>query len=1085
MSASFPLASSSSPIPLQQRNSTQKQKRHHSKCVCTIPLWLGCAVLCTILVGVVGFSPFLALQSYSEGIVSTARNTYNQIFAINGQSMYYKYLNEATSPILAYYQAYNKPRTMTAMNFSDPMWDRDWQLFFTGVAALNPERYYYYMDLATGSFTGQYVRGADKLRIVGNVNDVNFTGYRQSATPPLRFTPTAENVSLEFPPSVMFNNFFATGEASYVIQSALSTNGELVYGLATYIGGPYTTPPGVVPVGALLELIPLEDMVNLTAPAQTSVSRDTETVVLDYLGALVASTVPALTNIYLPVGTPGAICNTVTYLSRSISKCRHSIETLRPVWPLVYAAQQAITNRVEGVVVGSFSTVSYVTFEFNDNEYLVSAQFPVLSNSGWWTASITPIDPVYGPYIANRRRILIIVSCVVAGVALLALVITYVLMRPLGKLMEEMIAALKLQSQTDRYAKATAAAESLEEHHRVSTTSAIVCQQKVQVGELHEIELAVVSLYELLEDVAKMLPPPVILMIRTTLAQRAIAFSVSASSSGSTLDEGSIAHSSSDDQSDDDDSPRRLRPPKGKHSAADDVVQMLAWFEDHYRIKDNDEDEPVVAGEDELIADDQVADGNVLDPTVSDVVTVPVAASADSSANLKASSSIETEGVIEVVALETRAQRQRGKNDDDQHQPRATILNESGILMGPSVSLRPARRRGFFMAISLTEFKCETSQFAEAIAPLLSLVWHYSGEVELIERSMLLATFGCYEMIADAADRAAACAMAIVEPKPVRESSRITPQQAAAMINRRSTADSNNNGHQKEQAPAFSKAPIHVRCSVAIDCGWFETSTFSCLLPSGKTMRRLIVTSVARDVAVKMLPLAEVLDERLLISGDALRHINPETFLSRVPVIVDHLKFDAQSWSKVSRRSSVFVFAVPAANPSTEARPVAMISAQSFTVNDIRKNDARVIAEGFRLMVNGQYIDAEMFFRRSNERGGLTSNRTLTRMLAISSAIAEIQRARPATSDMGAYYRGECPSFEANMNEEMEFRERQARNHNVINNSLTSVEGYEPRRLKATASSNAMDRSYSGGSFRDLDKGKGNGKSKKRMFAFS
>jgi hypothetical protein len=1049
--ASLPAGSNRYPSHHSSEQNKLSHTKRHAKCSCTIRLWFGCAVLCTLLVGIVGFAPFLALQSYSDSIVFTARNTYNQIFAINGQSMYYKYLNEATTPILAYYQAYNKPLTMTAMNVSDPMWDRDWQLFFTGVAALNPERYYYYMDLATGSFTGQYVRGGDKLRIVGDVNDVNFTGYVQSATPPLRYTPTAQNVSLLFPPALLFNDFFATGAASYVIQSALSTNGELVYGIATYIGSPYTSPPGIVPVGALLELIPIKDMVNLTAPSQASVSRDTQSVVLDYLGALVASTVPALADIYLPAGTPGAICKTVTYLLQNISKCRHSIETLRPVWPLLYAARQAITNRVEGVVNGSFSSVSYVTFYFDDDEYLISAQFPVLANSGWWTASITPIDPVYGPYIVSRRRILIIVSCVVAGVALLALVITYVLMLPLGKLMNEMIAALKLQSQSDRYAKAAAAAESrLEERQRGSTTSAIVCQREIQVSELHDIELAVMSLYELLEDVAKMLPPPVILMIRTTLAQRAIAFSFSASSSASsTLTDGSTPRSS-DDESDDNESPKKSRVPRGRRTATDDVVQMLSWFEDHYRIQDA-----------ELIGDDEVAEYNVLQHA--DTIKEPVVPRTDSAVNLKPSTSVVSEGPVEVVALETRAQRQLGRSGENQDQPRPTVINTSGILMGPSVSLRPERRRGFFMAVSLTEFRCDAALFADAIAPLLSLVWHYRGEVELIERSMLLATFGCYELLEDAADRAAACAMAIIEPQPVRDTSRITQQHAAAMINRRAVVPTSLELQQHQPSPpAFQRPSIHVRCSVSIDCGWFETSAFSCTLPSGRTIRRMVVTSGARDVAVKILPLAEVLNERLLISGDALRHIDPQTFLSRVPVIVDHLKFDAQSQSKASRRSSVFLFAVPPSNAPAEIRQVTMITAQSFTVNDIHKNNARVIAEGFRLMVNGQYSEAELYFRRSNERGGLTSNRTISRMLAISSAIAGIQRATPDV-EMGTYYRGECPSFEASMNEQVEFRERKAKNNNVINNSLTNIDGNEPTK-RSKAATMSFNRS---GSIRD------------------
>ncbi|CUG27479.1 Hypothetical protein, putative, partial [Bodo saltans] len=87
---------------------------------------------------------------------------------------------------------------------------------------------------------------------------------------------------------------------------------------------------------------------------------------------------------------------------------------------------------------------------------------------------------------------------------------------------------------------------------------------------------------------------------------------------------------------------------------------------------------------------------------------------------------------------------------------------------------------------------------------------------------------------------------------------------------------------------------------------WFETSTLSCTLPDGRLMRRQVVSSVARDVAVRMLPLGEVLNERLLITGDALRCVSAASLQGRVQVVLDHLKFD----SLVSRRRFIFVFSI-------------------------------------------------------------------------------------------------------------------------------------------------------------------------------
>jgi hypothetical protein len=79
----------------------------------------------------------------------------------------------------------------------------------------------------------------------------------------------------------------------------------------------------------------------------------------------------------------------------------------------------------------------------------------------------------------------------------------------------------------------------------------------------------------MLEDVAKMLPPPVIQMIRTTLAQRYNAVDdegriTPASSDGVVLfPEGGLSHG---------------LPAAPEVECGDErVAHMLAWFEDHYR----------------------------------------------------------------------------------------------------------------------------------------------------------------------------------------------------------------------------------------------------------------------------------------------------------------------------------------------------------------------------------------------------------------------------------------------------------------------------------------------------------------------
>ncbi|CUG27328.1 transmembrane protein, putative [Bodo saltans] len=573
-----------------------REVRRSQHCI-TVPLWLGCAVLCTVLVGIVGFSPFLAGQHNNDVVLNSARTTYNMVFAINGQTVYDKYANEAYTVILAYFRAMMyQSRTMTAMNFSDPMWDRDWQLFFSGVAALNPERYYYYMDLATGSFTGQYVRGADKLRIIGNVNDVNFTGYLPNKDPPLRYWDTGQNVTLEFPPIILFNNFFATGEAYYIYQTFMASDGELVYGIATYIYSSLTTPATTIPVGAFYELIPIAKMIDLSLSTQAQNTVGTQSVILDYLGGLIDTTAPEITDIYLPAGTPGAVCLSVAFNHKNISKCRHSMATMRPLWPLMFAAYTAITSHVDGVVQGPISTASYTNFEFEGNEFLVSASSPLQSNTigaGWWTAAITSTDPVYGRYISSRERIVLIIVAVVASLAVVVLFLTYVLMLPLGSLVEDMIGALLLKTQSDRYDAKSMVQVPHKEHESmtlITSATTVTCGSRLfQVSELGEVEVAIAQLHHLLADVAKMLPPPVISRIRATLAER------SGSGGGAVdADEAGDAKTGSDvvsseDQSDGDlstasscrSSINHARRPThvARGTAADDVAQMMQWVD--------------------------------------------------------------------------------------------------------------------------------------------------------------------------------------------------------------------------------------------------------------------------------------------------------------------------------------------------------------------------------------------------------------------------------------------------------------------------------------------------------------------------
>lgn len=266
------------------------------------------------------------------------------------------------------------------------------------------------------------------------------------------------------------------------------------------------------------------------------------------------------------------------------------------------------------------------------------------------------------------------------------------------------------------------------------------------------------------------------------------------------------------------------------------------------------------------------------------------------------------------------------------------------------------------MAVSLPLLNDPAKEFSAAVAPLLSCVWRYRGEVELIERSVLLASFGCYESDEDAPNRVLECGLAIVDVRGCVD--------------------------------------LKIQCSIAIDCGWFETSTLSYILPDGRLMRRQVVLSAARVVAVRMLSLGEVLNERLLITGDALRCVSAFSLGGRVPVVLDHLKFE----SVISRRRFVYVFSIP--SPSTAS-----------TSGSAGRIFAHIIAAGLDLMINARYLEAEAYFHEAIRDEFLVksfdahSSRFLKRMITLCVGFANVLRQTSNADSVSPYFRGEQTVF--------------------------------------------------------------------------
>ncbi|CUG27460.1 membrane-associated protein, putative [Bodo saltans] len=945
----------------------------------TVPLWFGCAVLCTTLVCIVGLTPYFAMESNNNVIIATVVDFYTTVMLSTGARAEAKTTNELISVFVGRSQALFKPQLMTAVNFSDPFWDREWQLFFLGEDATLP-RQFLYMDLATGSMTGQLLNSSgEPLRIVGNANDVNFTAYRRRASPSLQFE-AVDIVSQRFPPMILFQNFISQNTSlalMFGIGSGMEEN--MVYGYGAAVFSPLTSPPLSVPVGILLSLFPFEYILPSSETLRNEVTNQVSghSIFLDNFGGVVWCSHPQIEkNIYVPIGTVGAVCASEEYNNHTTSVCRHSIKTLEKIWPVLGPAHDAFFARTNqqtfsGTTLSNFGVsrknFTSAVFDFDGVEYLVAGTPMSMPGTGlWWGASITPThaSTILGPFIENRQQVVLIVALVCAGMALLVLVATYVLMRPLSALMHDMIAALRLQTQSDRYASAV----TLHAPRETSLAEAC-CNRRLYVVELREIEVAVQMLHVLLQDVAKVLPPPVIQIIRSSLAQRDLAPHEDEAESGS-ASSGALFPVTKFLEAVD---------LPGNIGSGDNVEHMLAWFEDYYRangtapldIDDSYANSAGVSMRDELLPVARSNVGSQLNDPVS-IINVQQEDPHDNAADLI------------LLQLEVAS------------------TNASSILMNPTVSLRQPRRRGFVMAVSLEELRAEPDHFAAALSPLLALMWFHGGEVELIERTVVIATFGCYTQLANAADSAVACAAAVAALEQDAPGQRGLPPGSARP-------------HARSLIAAGAGAQRW--CSVAIDCGWFESSTFSCMLPGGHIARRQVVSSAARDVAVRMLPLCGVLGERFLISGEALGRVSESALNGCVPVVVDRLKFDWHRQANVSRRDSVFVFAVQ--READSSTPSSLLHIQL----EVQRCNAQLTADGFRLMVNARYSEAAEHFTRALDSEHATSRcrRNWTRMLALARVFASMEGVGPHadSADAALYFRGECCVFDVSAAEQL------------------------------------------------------------------
>lgn len=885
---------------------------------CTIPVCIGSTALCVFLVAASGLLQLAVGIQYHPMIVEEGRLSYHNAVGMEGQAALGTALNQIFAAVRLFQRLYSNatrfPSLSAAVVASDEGWDKMWQQAFVAEHAChkNYERKFAYLDWTTRHWTGEGFTDNERadahLRYAGSAGSRTLQRYTRnlSSTRELKWTSNGTTTFL-FPPELLFQRFIDMGAAYAYVPPTIDPTGGMVYGLAVFV---FTKTFPLQARGVLFEWIPIvnSQLVSMTSNKIGHLSGTS--ILVDGQGGVLVSTHPLLTGdqVFCDMSTPGAVCSSVTYQGQVFSRCRHSRLTVGNVWPELASA----LGRLGSNLSTPMSETSF-TFEHNRETFIASFTAFESGNFGrevWWTAVVTPEQPIYGAYFRNRISVIKLICWICVGIASVTLALTFGLTYPILSVLDELTATLAMRR--SRYT-------SYEKHEQKEACPVLA------LSEVEDIRAAVECLSYHLDSIAAVLPPSALASIRSQRRELRMSSAVRLQHS-SAVEVDPLSGEDGDDHCNADDDTNPLLTPAFSQRTTDHLEAMLTWFEGYYQLREADE-------------------------SYNDVLTI----TSDDSAPLA------LPGLLHGGASLTKS-----------------------ILSTRSILFKAPRRRGFFLAILVDKLgdergkKSLRSHTSDVISRVLQHIRAHGGDVESLESNAIIASFGCYD-------------------EPVAPMSSTSMDSLTHVCNHDLPSNSCVKCAIAIQRDFSERCPS-ARICAAIDSGWFESVEFKCADNIGELVRRRIVSCGAREAAARLVTLASFLREPILVTSDALRHVSPSIF-TKSPMMIDNVRFSQSSGLRLYRRGAVLVFCIPVDSLESSSR------GEMYRWDE----ESLKVADAFRLMIVGNYIDAERKLQFLRDHGPASPH--CVRLALLCRTFAEFVR-QSDSKDLAPYSRSECCPFE-------------------------------------------------------------------------
>lgn len=862
----------------------------------TIRLPIGILVVVAIVVAGSGFPHLAVMHKYNANpMESRGVETYRTALAGEGTAVLQRFYNNlamfVSMGFLMYVTNFERQPYGVLEPPSSASWDLGLHKWFLSESAMHPERRFYYVDFGSGSWTGQTLSTPAPERVVGSMFSPygGFT-YTRNLTPsalPLRYGSNADGyVPHIYSPMDVATDFLMLQKNVSLINPFIDFEGNFSFGFAMVL---FDTNQMRLQ-GVFMVLVPLEYYIepphytDVIATCDTGICSATFSLGVRSPG-LLGTTVPAVASIYVPTGTANAACSTHNSI---YTRCRHSVLTVSEIWPQL----GTVLRERPDVLSGDWLSFP---FDHNGEKFLSTSAIISVDEDVVLTIVIAPADNIVGTFYRTRQLIINIVVGSCSGSWLLALVVSFLVIRRITVALDDMTSALALRHRKD---------DKSEFELRRANRQYAMCV--IEGSEAQDLDVAIRSLYNYLETIAALLPPVVISSLRSSVATRQQALRRDSKwwyRCWSCLRQQRVHHGDAIDTSEiDDDEEDSLSPNhsfgSGEQAMEQDLIHAMRVASVGGQARDVQTNIPHASHRSqpgfgthrqqrELPGDD------------CDVIV------------LHETSVAPQEADYAFVVNDSITSQLLGTLSDPEDVVVPPCRQSEGILLSESrMNAKAARRRGVFSSVALRKASFSSLKvFDKFLCDFMEATWFHNGDVEVVRADRLVCSFGCYgDSNPDGQDfEASACTAALQ-----------TLKLFATYISRGEASGSIN---------------------VALDAGRFEDGTFTYQTSSGAPARYRIVKTSAFYSAQVLNGLSEVYGEPLIVTHEVRKNLKKVASTA-----LDCIRFSPTRLPRLSRMGAVLIYKLELRSTSTPLNVLRIIKI--------------VLSDALTLMCRGEYARA-------------------------------------------------------------------------------------------------------------------------------